>query len=146
MRNLLKRKNDCIAYNIKRSERKSDLLEIVHTDVCGPMRCESLGKSKYFVTFIDDAIRWCEVRFLKSKDEIFEAFKEVKALFENQKGKKIKFLQSDNGTEYVNGRFDNFLKETGIARRLTIPYHLQQNGVSEKKNRTLMNIARCLLI
>lgn len=131
---------------IKKSERKSDLLEIIHTDVCGPMRCESLGKLKYFVTFIDDATRWCEVRFLKSKDEVFEAFKEVKALFENQKGKKIKFLQSDNGTEYVNGRFDIFLKESGIARRLTVPYHSQQNGVSERKNRTLMNIARCLLI
>lgn len=77
---------------------------------------------------------------------MFEAFKEVKALIENQKGKKVKFLQSDNGTEYVNERFDNFLKETGIARRLTVPYHPQQNGVLERKNRTLMNIARCLLI
>lgn len=78
----------------KKSERKSDLLEIIHTDVCGPMRCQSLGKARYFVTFIDDASRWCEVRFLKTKDEMFETFKEVKALIENQKGKKVKFLQS----------------------------------------------------
>lgn len=110
------------------------------------MRCQSSGKAKYFATFIDDASRRCEVRFLKTKDEVFEAFKEVKALIENQKGKKVKFLQSDNGTEYVNGRFDNFLKKAGIARRLTVPYHLQQNGVSERRNRILMNVARCLLI
>lgn len=109
-------------------------------------RCESLGKAKYFATFIDDASRWCEVRFLKTKDEVFEAFKEVKAMFKNQKGKRIKFLQSDNGTEYVNGRFDDYLKRAGIVRKLTVPYHLQQNGISERKNRTLMNVARCLLI
>ncbi|KMQ91350.1 copia-like retroelement pol polyprotein [Lasius niger] len=72
------------------------------------MRCQSLGKARYFATFIDNASR-CEVRFLKTKDEVFEAFKEVKALIENQKGKKVKFLQSDNG----NGRFNNFLDIIG---------------------------------
>lgn len=127
----------------KKSKRKSDLLEIIHTDVCGPMRSQSLGKAKYFATFIDDASRWCEVRFLKTKDE---TFKEIKAMFENQKRKRIKFLQSDNGTEYVNGRVISYLKNAGIARRLTVPHHPQQNGVSERKNRTLMNTARYLLI
>lgn len=130
----------------KKSVRKSDLLEIIHTDVCGPMRCQSLGKAKYFATFIDDASRWCEVRFLRTKNEVFEAFKEIKAMFENQKGRKIKFLQSDNGTEYINGKFDSYLKNAGITRRLTVPHHPQQNGVSERKNRTLMSTARCLLI
>lgn len=59
----------------KKSERKSDILEIIHSDVCGPMRTESLGKSRYFVTFIDDASRWCEICFIRRKDEVFQAFK-----------------------------------------------------------------------
>lgn len=130
----------------KKSEKKSDLLEIIHTDICGPIHCQSLEKAKYIAIFIDNASKWCEVRFLKTKDEVFEAFKEVKALLENQKRKKIKFLQSDNEIKYVNGRFDKFLKEAGIARRLTVPYYLEQNAVSKRKNRTLMNTARCLLM
>lgn len=92
----------------KTSERTTSALEIVHTDLCGPMRVESNNKAKYFITFIDDHSRWCEVRFLKKKSEAFEALKECKALVENQKEKKIKNLQSDNGTEYVNNDFKSF--------------------------------------
>ncbi|KMQ86259.1 retrovirus-related gag-pol polyprotein [Lasius niger] len=130
----------------KKSERESEILEIVHSDICGPMRVESNGKAKYYVTFIDDNTRWCEVRFLKSKDEVLQRFKEFKNLVENQKEKKIKYLQSDNGTEYKSNQFDNFLKEHGIARRFSIAYNPEQNGIAERKNRTLNDMARCLLI
>jgi len=59
----------------KETERKTDVLEIIHTDICGPMRTESLAKSKYFIIFVDDATRWCEVRFLRQKSEALEALK-----------------------------------------------------------------------
>jgi transposase InsO family protein len=59
--------------------------------------------------------------------------------------KKIKNLQSDNGKEYVNREFDDFLKQEGITRRLTAPYTLQQNGVADTKNRTLIEMARCMI-
>jgi len=127
-------------------QKSLDILEIIHSDVCGPMRQESLGRAKYFVTFIDESTRWCEVRFLRSKNEVFNAFKEVKAMFENVKGKKIKYLQSDNGTEYVNLKFEDLLKNFGIQRRLSVPYNPEQNGLAERKNRTLLDMARCLLI
>lgn len=130
----------------KRSERRSEILEIIHSDMCGPMRTESAGKSKYFVTFIDDSSKWCEVRSLKRKSDVLQAFKEFKALVENQTGRWIKCLQSDNGTEYRNESFDQFLKEHGIKRRLTVPYTPKQNGVAERKNRTPLDMARCLLI
>ena len=130
----------------KKSERKTGLLEIIHSDLCGPMRVESNNKAKYYVTFIDDNSRWSEVRFLRKKSEAFEAFKEFKALVENQKERKIKFLQCDNGTEYLSNDFDDFLKKSGIQRRLTVPYNPEQNGTAERKNRTLMEMARCLLI
>lgn len=71
------------------------------------MRVESLNKAKYYVSFIDDSSRWCEIRFLRSKDEAFEKFQEFKKLEENQKEKRIKCIQSDNGTEYKN-KFDDY--------------------------------------
>lgn len=130
----------------QQSQRQTTTLELVHTDVCGPMRVPSAGKSTYFVEYIDDHTRWCEVRFIKSKSEVLQVTQEVVALWERQKQGKIRCIQSDNGTEYTNAEFEKFLKENGIRRRLTVPYTPEQNGVSERKNRTLVEMARCMLI
>lgn len=128
-----------------KSNRKTEMLEIIHSDVCGPMRTTSIGKAKYFVTFIDDSTRWCEIRFLKSKNEVLACFREFKQLVENKKGKKVKFLQSDNGGEYLGKDFERYLKEHGIARRLSVAYNPEQNGVVERKNRIILDMGRCLL-
>lgn len=130
----------------KKSNRQTDLLELIHSDVCGPMKNESLGRSKYFVTFIDDCSRWCFVKMIRGKNEVLNAFKQFKALVENQIGRKIKCLQSDNGKEYINREFDDFLNKNGIQRRLTVTHTPEQNGVAERKNRTLVEMAKCLLI
>ena len=130
----------------KKSDRKSGPLEIIHSDVCGPFRVESHARARYFVTFIDDRSRWCEIRQLKGKHEVLNAFKDFKAFVETQSGNKIKYLQSDNGKEYRNNEFDKFLKDSGIGRRLTVTHTPEQNGVAERKNRTLVEMARCLLI
>jgi transposase InsO family protein len=129
----------------RRSNRLNKVLDLVHTDVCRPMITQSLGGAKYFIEFIDDASKWCEVRFLKSKAEVFKATTEYIVLVENQKGKKVKCLQSDNGGEYTGKEFDDYLKKRGITRRLTAPYNPEQNGTAERKNRTLLDMARCLL-
>lgn len=130
----------------KRSQRQSNLLDLIHTDICGPMRIESLARSRYFIEFIDDKSRWCEVRFLRSKAEALKATIDYITLVENQKDTTVKCLQSDNGKEYVARDFTNYLKSRGIARRLTIPYNPEQNGVAERKNRTLQEMARCILM
>lgn len=130
----------------KRSTRRSETVEIVHSDICGPMRTESIGRSKYFITFIDDASRWCEIRFLNRKSEALQAFKEYKAFVENHMDKHVKFLQSDNGKEFRNEQFDTFLKENGIGRRLTVSHTPEQNGIAKRKNRTLLDTARCLMM
>lgn len=130
----------------KKSSRKTDILDLIHSDVCGPMRVASLGGSKYFVQFIDDHSRWGEIRFLKSKDEVLAATKEVINLFETQTERKVKCLHSDNGREYLNEASDVFLKKRGITRRLTIPHNPEQNGISERRNRTIVEMARCLLL
>ncbi|KMQ84505.1 retrovirus-related pol polyprotein from transposon tnt 1-94, partial [Lasius niger] len=127
------------------TSRSTERLSIVHTDLCGPMRIQSKGGAFYFVTFVDDCTRWCEIYFIKQKSDVLNAFKEFKTYAENQTGKRIKHLQSDNGREYCNGEFDTFLKEQGIRRRLTVPHTPQQNGVAERKNRTLVEMARCIM-
>lgn len=129
----------------KSSTRTSKLLEIVHSDVCGPMSIRSIGGARYVATFIDDYSRWCEIHVLKRKNEVFSAFKSFKAAAENKHGCKIQLLQTDNGTEYITNEFDEFLREKGIRRRLTITYTPEQNGIAERRNRTLVDMTRCLL-
>jgi hypothetical protein len=126
--------------------QSTELLELVHTDVCGPMRVNSLAGSRYFVTFIDDKSRWCEVYFMKQKSEVIEKFKEYKCLVEKKTERKIKTVRSDNGTEYTSHYLEDFLKQEGIRHELTVEYRPQQNGVAERKNRSLMETARCLMI
>lgn len=137
----------CVKKFPKSSEnRATEILDLVHSDICGPMNKKSIGGSRYFATFIDDKSRYVSVYFLKSRDEIFEKFKEFKALSENQSGKKIKAFRSDNGLEYVSGAFQEFLASNGINRQLTVPHTPQQNGVAERANRTLVEMARSMLL
>lgn len=129
-----------------REKKSTRILEIVHTDLCQPSKIRSEGGNRYFVSFIDDLSGWCMLYMLKGKDQVFETFKSYKSFVEKQTGAKIKALQSDNGREYCNGQFDAYLKQEGIKRRLTVPYTPQQNGVAERFNRTIVDMARCLLI
>lgn len=128
-----------------RVNRSQHRLEIIYSDLCGPMRASSTGGARYFMTLIDDHTRWCQVYFLKSKDEATDKFIEFKNFVENQTGLKVKAFHSDNGKEFCNSVMDHILKDSGIQRRLTIPRTPEQNGVAERKNRTLIETARCLL-
>ena len=101
------------------------------------------GKVKYFATFIDDCAGWREVYFLKNTSDALPTFKKYKALVENQTGRKIKNLQSDNRREYCNKEFDDYLGSSGIKRRLTVGHTPQQNGVAERRNHTIAEMARC---
>ena len=117
-----------------RSKRK---LQLVHSDVCGPMDVESFSGKKYFVTFIDNFTRCSAVYFMKSKAEVLEKFKEFEAVMTNMSGKKIGTLRSDNGGEYMSGEFQTYLKKSGIRHETTVPHTPEQNGVAERMNRTL---------
>lgn len=127
------------------SRRSTKKLELIHSDVCGPMRTPTLSGSKYFMLFIDDLTRMCWVYFLKIKLEVADVFQKFKNLVENESDCKIKAIRSDNGTEYYCNQFDKFCDDMGIKHQLTVPYSPQQNGVCEKKNRTVMEMARCLM-
>lgn len=130
----------------KSSNRSSSgLLNLVHSDICGPMRYVSNGGSRYFITFIDEYSNWVEVFFLKQKNEAINAFKKYKAMVENQTNCKIKCLRTDNGLEYCSAEFNKILEESGIRRELSTPYSPQQSGTAERMNRTLVEMARSML-
>ncbi|GJS54739.1 retrotransposon protein, putative, ty1-copia subclass [Tanacetum coccineum] len=120
-----------------RPERATDLLGIIHTDVCGPLRHVSRQGASYFITFTDDYSRYGYVYLLKHKHEVFETFKVFKNEVENQLGKTIKALRSDLSGEYISQEFKDYLKACGIVQQLTPPYTPQHNGVSERRYRTL---------
>ena len=148
----------------KRSTRRaSKLLELVHSDVLGPLEVKSIGGSQYFITFIDDYSNWTCVYTMAKKSEALNRFKEYKAMTErhtsralgtlrvhehrgsaddsNSEPLTLKVLRSDNGGEYLSNDFKEFLADHGIKHELTVAYTPQQNGVAERMNRTLL----CLL-
>jgi transposase InsO family protein len=129
----------------KRDNKAEGALELIHLDVCGPMPSSSISGYVYYVSFIDDYSRKTWIYFLKSKDEVFSKFKEFKALIENLSERKIKILRSDNGGEYTSKEFVNFCRDVGIKRELTTPYNPQQNGVAERKNRTIMEVVKTMI-
>ncbi|KAK4397350.1 Retrovirus-related Pol polyprotein from transposon TNT 1-94 [Sesamum angolense] len=127
------------------SWRAKAVLELIHTDLCGPMRIPSHEQNRYFILFIDDYSRMTWVYFMREKSEVFKVFKKFKNLMEKQSGRSIKVLRSDRGKEYNNSEFDKFCEEEGIEHQTTVSYNPQQNGVSERKNRTVMEMARSML-
>ena len=92
-----------------------EILKLIHSDVFGPILVPSLGGSLYYVRFKDVFSINTWLYFLKKKSKVFSKFKEYKALVENQIGKKIKVLKTDNGGEFCEKEFEKFCKECGIA-------------------------------
>jgi transposase InsO family protein len=113
--------------------------------VFGPVPIPSLGKSVYYVSFIYNFSRNTWMYFIINKSEVFDKFKEFKALVENQTKNKIKVLRTNNGGELCVNEFEEFCKKCGIARQNTTPYNLQQNGVAERMKMTLMEKTRSML-
>ncbi|KAL0341917.1 UNVERIFIED_CONTAM: Retrovirus-related Pol polyprotein from transposon TNT 1-94 [Sesamum calycinum] len=145
LRSLSTRKTTQEAIPSGTSWRAKAVLELIHTDVCGPMRTPSHEQNRYFILFIDDYSRMTWVYFMREKSEVFKVFKKFKNLVEKQSGRSIKVLRSDRGKEYNNSEFDKFCEEEGIEHQTTVSYNPQQNGVSERKNRTVMEMARSML-
>lgn len=120
-------------------------LELIHSDVCGPMQTESLGKKRYFLTFIDDFSRFTYVYLIRRKSEVIEKFQEYKKLVENQTNYKISAIRFDGGGEYSSSDFSEIFKRNGIRVEKTAPYTPQQNGVAERFNRSIVEMARAMI-
>jgi transposase InsO family protein len=114
--------------------------------VCGPIATETPNGKKYFITFMDDYSRMVWVRFMRTKDEAFEKFREFAAMMNQQWGQGIGTLRTDNGGEFTSEQFEAYLRQRGIRHQKTVPRSPQQNGVAERMNRTLMEMTRSMLL
>ncbi|GBN40564.1 Retrovirus-related Pol polyprotein from transposon TNT 1-94 [Araneus ventricosus] len=125
--------------------QSSEILELLHADLCGPIQPESYGGAKYFMVLVDDFSGMYFTYFLKNKNEVFDIFSQFKTKYENLTDKRIKKLRTDNGLEFVNEQLDTYLANSGIFHENTIPYNSESNGKAERANRILLERARSLL-
>jgi len=137
-------KKNRIRFKTKEPSTKKPL-EIEHANVCGPMRTTGLNGEIYFMLFVDDFTWMTWMFLLKKKSETFNCFQIFKELTENEIDMKIKFLRSDNGGEFVFKEFNKYFDDHGIKRHFYVTKTPQQNNVVERKNRTIMEMARTVL-
>ena len=120
-------------------------LELLHMDLFGPNAYKSLGGNSFGLVIVDDFSRFTWVFFLNDKSQVQKIFRNFARKAQNQFDVKIKKVRSDNGTEFKNANVDTFLDEEGISHEFLATYTPQQNGVVERKNRTLIEMARTML-
>jgi transposase InsO family protein len=114
-------------------------------DLCGPMKNTTLGGARYFMLIIDDFSRKVWVYFLTEKSQAFSKFEEWVFLVENETSMKVRKIRFDNGGEFISQVFHNFCSQRGITHQFSTPNTPQQNGVIERKNRTVQEMARTML-
>ena len=150
---------DCIKgkqtkHTKKGATRSNELLEIIHTDICGPLNIPCLSGEKYFITFIDDFSRYGYVYLIHEKSQAVDILEVYITEVERQLDRKVKIVRSDRGGEYYGkydesgqnpGPFAKFLEKKGICAQYTMPGTPQQNGVAERRNRTLKDMVRSML-
>ncbi|GAU17358.1 hypothetical protein TSUD_232340 [Trifolium subterraneum] len=125
--------------------RSSEVLNVVHSDIYGPIDVLSTGGNKYFITFVDEYSRMIWLYHITAKSEAFEVFKRFKTLVEKQSDKSIKVLRTDGGQEYTSKEFENYCKDQGIIHEVTAPYTPQHNGLAERRNRSILDMARSMV-
>ena len=138
----------------KGATRSTELLEIIHTNICGPFDAPSFSKEQYFITFIDDFSHYTYIYLLHEKSQVVEALAMYISEVERQLERKVKIIRSNRGDECYGkydepgqclGPFTKFLEKHGICAQYTMPRTPQQNGVVERHNRTLMDMVRSML-
>lgn len=126
-------------------DQSSEVLDLVHLDICGPMPVESIGGSRYILLIVDDYTGMYFTYFLKNKSDAFSMFQTFNEKCKNILGKKIKRIRTDNGTEFTSNQFQELIRKEGIEHQRTIPYNPESNGKVERGNRVILERARTLL-
>ncbi|KAJ9557281.1 hypothetical protein OSB04_011895 [Centaurea solstitialis] len=142
----LKGKQHKSTHKSKEVNTISSLLQLLHMDLFSPTNVMSIGKKSYCLVIVDDYSRFTWVFFLRTKDETSGLIKPFVIRVENKTNLKVKVIISDNGTEFKNVDLNNFCEEKGIERQYSAPRTPQQNGVAERRNRTLIEAARTMLV
>nr|GFC74759.1 ribonuclease H-like domain-containing protein [Tanacetum cinerariifolium] len=118
-----------------------EVLNTLHMDLCGPMQVQTINGKKYILVIVDDYSRFTWVKFLRSKDETPDVV--IKFITQIQVGlnKTVRYVRTDNGTEFVNHTMTEYYERIGIFHQKTVPRTPQQNGVVKRRNRTLVEAA-----
>ena len=124
----------------------SRCLELLHVDLMGPTRTESLGGKWYIMVIVNDFLRYTWVKFLREKSEACEKMENPCKRLQNEKGVPIVKIRSDHGKEFENARFESFCEKNEIKKELSAPKTPQQNGVVKRKNRVIQKMARVMLL
>ena len=141
----------CISGKHAKSSFKSSVfkaensLDLVHMDLCGPIKPKTFGGRSYFLLIVDDSTRYMWIYLLSIKAEALKFFKKFRVMAEAEVNRKLKCARSDRGGEFLSTEFILYCEENGILRQLTAPYTPQQNGVVERRNRTIMGLVRSML-
>ena len=123
-----------------------EVLELVHTDLCGPIEVQSYKGDKYIMLFVDDYSRMMTIMFLKQNFNAFQIFKWYLARVEKEIGKKLKYLRSNRGGEFTSREFEVFYNDKGIKRQTSTPITPPQNGIVKRRNKSVINCARTLIM
>nr|GFA68618.1 putative ribonuclease H-like domain-containing protein [Tanacetum cinerariifolium] len=146
----------CFTYQLGKSKKythkpksKNTIMEVLHTihmDLCGPMRVPSINGKKYILVIVDDYSRFTWVKFLRSKDETLEIVIKFLKQIHISLNKTVRYICTDNGTKLVNQVLSEYYESVGITHKKSVPRTPQQNGVVERRNRTLVEAAQTMLI
>ncbi|GKD04682.1 retrovirus-related pol polyprotein from transposon TNT 1-94 [Tanacetum coccineum] len=130
----------------KAEETNQEKLYLLHMDLCGPMRVASINGKRYILVIVDDYSRFTWVRFLKTKDEAPAAIIKCIKNIQVRLNATVRNVRTDNGTEFVNQTLREWYENVGITHQTSVARTPQQNGVVERRNRTLVEAARTMLI
>ena len=129
----------------KALRRSTEALQLLHGDLCGPITLATPSGNRYFLLLVDDYSRYMLVCLLPSKDEAATAIKRIQATAERKTGKKLLALRTDRGGEFVAANFVDYFTQLGVHRELIAPYTPQQNRVVERRNQSVVGMARSML-
>nr|GFC62384.1 retrovirus-related Pol polyprotein from transposon TNT 1-94 [Tanacetum cinerariifolium] len=130
----------------KFEDTNQEKLYLLHLDLCRPMRVESVNEKKYILIIVDDYSRFTWVKFLRSKDEKPTFIIKFLKMIQVRLNVPVRRIRTDNGTEFVNQTLRDYYEEVGISHETSVTRSPQQNGVVERRNRTLIEAARTMLI
>ncbi|GKA41117.1 retrovirus-related pol polyprotein from transposon TNT 1-94, partial [Tanacetum coccineum] len=130
----------------KSEDTNQEKLYLLHMDLCGPMRVASVNGKKYILVIVDDYSRFTWVKFLRSKDEAPDFIIKFLKMIQVRLKVPVRRIRTDNGTEFVNQTLREYYEKVGISHETSVARSPQQNGVVERRNRTLIEAARTMLI
>nr|GEY80867.1 uncharacterized mitochondrial protein AtMg00810-like [Tanacetum cinerariifolium] len=146
----------CFACAMDKSKKKShkpksedtnqERLYLLHMDLCGPMRVKSVNRKKYILVIVDDYSRFTWVKYLRSKDEAPDFIIKFLKMIQVRLKVHVRRIETDNGTNFVNQTLREYYEQVGISHETSVARSPQQNGVIERRNRTLIEAARTMLI